>query len=105
MKAHVFIEQYSDNMLHYIGSFSSSFAMSIAMWPLASLLLTLPVLALIYHRYHRLRFVSAMTAYLVILYLLSLVFFTLWPMPDDRAAFCATHNYPAQLHPCSSSTT
>lgn len=73
--------------------------MSIAMWPFASALLTLPVLALIYHRYHRLRLSSALSSYLVILYLLSLVFFTLWPMPDDRASFCATHYFPAQLHP------
>ncbi|BDR53898.1 teicoplanin resistance protein VanZ [Bombiscardovia apis] len=86
-------------MFQYIGTFSSSFAMSIAMWPFVSLLLTLPVLALIYHRYHRLRFSSALAAYLVILYLLALVFFTLWPMPDNRALFCATHHYPAQLHP------
>lgn len=86
-------------MLKYIGNFSSSFAISIAMWPFISALLTLPVLALIYHRYHRLHIKSALSAYLIILYLLSLVFFTLWPMPDNRASFCATHHYPAQLHP------
>ncbi|KFI40794.1 VanZ family protein [Bifidobacterium actinocoloniiforme DSM 22766] len=86
-------------MLSYLGSFSASFGLSIAVWPFVSLLLTLPVLALIYHRYHRLRLAAALAAYLVILYLLALVCFTLWPMPDDRAAFCATHHLAPQLNP------
>lgn len=83
----------------YLGYFSGSFGISLIFWPLTSLLLTLPILALIYNRYHRLRLVSALTAYLVILYLLALVFFTLWPMPDDREAFCATHHLHPQLSP------
>ncbi|RBP99657.1 VanZ family protein [Bifidobacterium xylocopae] len=86
-------------MLSYLGAFSASFGLSIAVWPFASLLLTLPVLALIYHRYHRLRLAAALTAYLTILYLLALVCFTLWPMPDDRAAFCAGHHLSPQLDP------
>lgn len=83
----------------YLGYFSGSFGISLVFWPFTSLLLTLPILALIYNRYHRLQLVSALSAYLVILYLLALVFFTLWPMPDDRAAFCATHHLSPQLDP------
>ena len=83
----------------YLDYFSGSFGISLVFWPLASLILTLPILALIYNRYHRLRLTAAMAAYLTVLYLLALVFFTLWPMPDDRAAFCATHHLSPQLNP------
>lgn len=83
----------------YLGYFSGSFGISLVFWPLTSLILTLPILALIYNRYHKLLLSSALTAYLVVLYFLALVFFTLWPMPDDRAAFCATHHLSPQLDP------
>lgn len=86
-------------MLGFLGYFSVSFITAVAVWPFASLLLTVPILALIYHRYHALHFTSAFSAYLVVLYLLALVCFTLWPMPDNPAAFCASHHLHAQLNP------
>lgn len=83
----------------YLGNFSGAFGISVIAWPFASFILSLPILALIYNRYHRLRLASALTAYLVVLYLMALVVFTLWPMPDDRVAFCATHHLTPQLDP------
>lgn len=53
--------------MSYVLYFSKPFALAIAIWPFLSLLLTLPVLALLYHRDNRLRFTSALTAYLVVL--------------------------------------
>ncbi|MCI1634825.1 VanZ family protein [Bifidobacterium sp.] len=86
-------------MLGFLGYFSVSFITAVAVWPFASLLLTVPILAVIYHRYHALHFTSAFSAYLVVLYLLALVCFTLWPMPDNPAAFCASHHLRAQINP------
>ena len=48
--------------MSYVLYFSKPFALAIAIWPFLSLLLTLPVLALLYHRDNRLRFTSALTA-------------------------------------------
>ncbi|MCI1218578.1 VanZ family protein [Bifidobacterium crudilactis] len=86
-------------MLGFLGYFSVSFITAVAIWPVVSLILTIPILAVIYHRYHALHFTAAFSAYLVVLYLLALVCFTLWPMPDNPAAFCASHHLHAQLNP------
>jgi glycopeptide antibiotics resistance protein len=86
-------------MLGFLGYFSVSFITAVAVWPFASLLLTVPILAVIYRRYHALHFTSAFGAYLVVLYLLALLCFTLWPMPDNPAAFCASHHLHAQINP------
>lgn len=83
----------------FVRQFSMSFAFAVAMWPFASLLLTLPVLALLYRRDNRLRFASALGAYLVVLYLIALACFTLYPMPDDPVAYCAAHVFSPQLNP------
>lgn len=69
--------------MSYVLYFSKPFALAIAIWPFLSLLLTLPVLALLYHRDNRLRFTSALTAYLVVLYLIALACFTMYPMPEN----------------------
>lgn len=67
------------------------------LWPFVSLLLTLPIVAFVYHRNHRLSFTSAFSAYVAVLYALGLVAFTMYPMPDDPTLFCATHNLAPQL--------
>lgn len=85
--------------MSYILYFSKPFTLAIALWPVLSLLLTLPVLALLYHRDNRLRFTSALTAYLIVLYLIALACFTLYPMPENAAAYCATHHLKPQLNP------
>lgn len=63
-----------------------------------SFLLTLPIIAFIYHRNHRLSFTSAFTAYVAVLYALGLLAFTMYPMPDDAAQYCATHHLAPQLN-------
>ena len=86
-------------MLAYISYFSTSFTIALIAWPFISLLLTLPILAMLYHRHRELRLASVMSAYLSILYLLGLVAFTLYPMPDDPVAYCASHHIEPQLNP------
>ena len=60
----------------FIESFTRPFMLAVMLWPFLSFVLTLPVLALLYHRDNRIRFTSALTAYLIVLYLLALACFT-----------------------------
>ncbi|MDF7665965.1 VanZ family protein [Bifidobacterium sp. ESL0745] len=85
-------------MIAYVKTFSTSFILAMTIWPFLSALLTLPILAGMYHRYHRLRSSAVLAAYLCVLYALGLVTFTLYPMPDDPAKYCLTHTHHPQLH-------
>ena len=71
------------------------------MWPILSAVLTLPILAGLYHRHHRMKLLSAGAAYLTVLYVLGLITFTLYPMPDDPESFCAANagQFAPQLDP------
>jgi hypothetical protein len=51
----------------FIESFTRPFMLAVMLWPFLSFVLTLPVLALLYHRDNRIRFTSALTAYLILL--------------------------------------
>ena len=83
----------------FIESFTRPFMLAVMLWPFLSFVLTLPVLALLYHRDNRIRFTSALTAYLIVLYLLALACFTTYPMPEDPIAYCAVHHLQPQLNP------
>lgn len=84
-------------VFRYLGYFSQSFMLAVMLWPFVSFLLTLPIVAVIYHRNHRLSFMSAFTAYVAVLYALGLLAFTMYPMPDDPTAYCLTHHLGPQL--------
>jgi glycopeptide antibiotics resistance protein len=86
-------------MLKYLESFSESFLLAVLLWPLMALLLTLPVLLIQYIRFHRLPKVRVGVIYLFILYILALLAFTLYPLPDDPSKYCATHSFIPQLIP------
>ena len=66
----------------FLSSYSESFAAAVAAWPFASFALTLPILAILYRRDGRIRPLSAAGAYVSVLYLLGLVCFTLYPLPE-----------------------
>lgn len=83
----------------YIAYFSRPFMLAVALWPFMSAVLTVPVLALLYHRYNRIRFAQALVAYGTVLYAIGLLCFTLYPMPADPAAYCAAHHLTPQLNP------
>ena len=71
--------------------------LALGLWPLASLVLTLPVLAILYRRDGRLRFWSALGAYLSVLYLLALMCFTLYPLPSGNTGLGITYGVAPQL--------
>ncbi len=52
----------------FLKNFSEPFAFAMALWPFVSMLLTVPVLALLYHRDNRIRLSSAIVAYGTVLY-------------------------------------
>ena len=86
-------------MMAFLGDFTEPFILAMAIWPFASAVLTLPVLAMLYHRENRIRLTSVVVSYGCVLYLLALGCFTLYPMPQDAAAYCATHHLTPQLDP------
>lgn len=83
--------------MHFLAGFSQPFALALGLWPIASLVLTLPVLAILYRRDGRLRLWSAVGAYLSVLYLLSLVCFTLYPLPSGDSGLGITYGTTPQL--------
>ena len=86
-------------LAQFLGRFSESFAAAVALWPLASLLLTLPILAYLYHRDGRLRATSAVSAYLAVLYVLGLGCFTLYPLPDGTSGPGITYGIEPRFNP------
>lgn len=83
-------------MLH---AFSGPFRMAITLWPFISALLTIPVLALFYHRCGRLTLSALVWSYLAVLYALGLGCFTLYPMPQGSSGLGITYGVAPQLNP------
>lgn len=83
----------------FLGSYSDNFALAVALWPLASFGLTLPIFAYLYHRDGRLRFASMVSTYLAVLYLLGLGCFTLYPLPSGTSGPGISYGIPWQLNP------
>lgn len=83
----------------FLSSFSESFTAAVIMWPFLSFLLTMPILAFLYHRDGRLRFASAAAAYCSVLYLAGLACFTLYPLPTGDAGPGITYGIPPQFNP------
>lgn len=86
-------------MTPFLLNYLSSFRVIILTWLLVAGIFVLPVLAWQYRRSNELRRPRALTLYLFIFYLLSLGLFTLLPLPDDFAAYCAARNRPVLLIP------
>jgi len=86
-------------MFVFLEQFSRSFLLAMVFWPIAAWLLTLPILLVQYVRYHHLERKHIAAIYLGILYLLGLATFTLYPMPDNPAEFCAAYHLTPQLNP------
>lgn len=83
----------------FLAGYSDSFLAALSLWPAASLALTLPILAYLYHRDGRLKFASVASTYLAVLYLLGLGCFTLYPLPDGASGPGITFGIPWQLDP------
>lgn len=84
---------------HFLAGYTESFILALVLWPMASFALTLPILAWLYHRDGRLRFGSAVSTYLAVLYVLGLGCFTLYPLPSGDSGPGITYGVPWQLDP------
>lgn len=84
--------------LDFLSGYSQRFVVALGLWPFASMVLTLPLLAFLYHRDGRLRFWSAVGAYLCVLYGLALVCFTLYPLPSGDTGLGITYGVQPQLN-------
>ena len=67
----------------YAKTFGTPLLIALLLWPFISAFLTLPILALLYHHEHRLRLASTIGSYLSVLYVVGLLNFTQYPMPDE----------------------
>lgn len=83
----------------FLDKFSDSLMAAVALWPLASFALTLPILAWLYHRDGELRPGPAAAAYAAVFYALGLGCFTLYPLPSGTEGLGITYGIPWQLNP------
>ncbi len=88
-----------DLLARLLGGFTDSFAIALGLWPLVSMFLTLPILAMLYRRDGRLRAPSVIGTYLSVLYVLGLGCLTLYPLPDGSAGPGITYGVPANYNP------
>lgn len=83
----------------FLGGYSGNFALALGLWPVMSFVLTLPILAYLYHRDGRIKALSALATYLSVLYALSILCFTLYPLPQGDSGLGITRGVPWQLDP------
>ena len=86
-------------LLKALGGYSDNFMAALYLWPIAYIVLTLPILAYLYHRDGRLKFGSIVSTYLAVLYLVGLGCFTLYPLPSGSSGLGITYGIPWQLNP------
>lgn len=84
---------------NFLTNYSANFHMALILWPILSALLTLPILAYLYHRDGRLRFSSMVGTYLSVLYVLGLGCFTLYPLPDGTPGPGITYGIEPNFNP------
>lgn len=82
-----------------LSAYSGPFKLAMALWPLASFVLTLPVLAMVYHRRGRITLASLAWSYLAVLYILGLACFTCYPLPEGTSGPGITYGVAPQLDP------
>lgn len=83
----------------FLSGYSGNFKAALLAWPFVSFVLTLPILAYLYHRDGRLKATSFLAAYLAVLYALGIVCFTLYPLPEGESGPGITYGVPAQWNP------
>lgn len=88
-----------DIALMYISLYKRQLIYALILWPFASAALTLPVLAILYHRHGRVRIRSVISSYLVVLYLVALVCYTQLPLPTGTSGPGITYGRSPQLNP------
>ena len=87
---------------NFLSAYGGNFKMALLLWPMLSFVLTLPILAYLYHRDGRLRLGSSVAAYLTVLYGLGIVCFTLYPLPSGESGPGITYGIQPQFMPFNS---
>lgn len=85
--------------MQFLFHFSQSFILALILWPTFSMLLTTPFIFARLIRRRRIIWSYVLGSYLLVLYGVGLLCFTLYPMPDDPTAYCTAHNIQPQLIP------
>lgn len=88
-------------MFTLLSSFTEPFLIALLFWPVLAFFLAVPILAIQYRQYGKVHISRGFVAYFGILYLLSLISFTLYPMPSNPVEFCQDYNLSPQLVPFS----
>lgn len=86
-------------LLDFLLSYSDQLVMSLLVWPVASMVLTFPILIYLYHRDGKLKATSVLSTYLLVLYVLGLFFFTCSPFPSGDSGLGITYGVQPQLNP------
>ena len=85
-------------MIGFLSTFTDSFLLALLIWPFLAMFLTLPIVIVQYRVYNRLSIRRSLAIYFFILFVLGLIAFTLYPLPDNSAEFCANHSLYPQLN-------
>ena len=86
-------------LARFLDSYSENLILAIGLWPMVSFVLTLPILAFLYHRDGRIKPSSAIMAYLSVLYAMGIVCFTLYPLPSGSTGLGIDRGVQPQLDP------
>lgn len=86
-------------MIDFLLSYSDQLVMSLLVWPVASMVLTFPILIYLYHRDGKLKATSVLLTYLLVLYVLGLFFFTCSPFPSGDSGVGITYGVQPQINP------
>ncbi len=85
--------------MSFFSEYSSRFMYALSLWPFVSLLLTLPIIAYLYHSRGKVDLPGVIGTYVAVLYVLGLVCFTLYPLPEGTSGPGITYGLKPQLNP------
>lgn len=88
-----------ETITRFLGGYTDNFIVAIGLWPIASFMLTLPILAYLYRRDGCIKAASFVSVYLTVLYILGLGCFTLYPLPQGTEGLGITYGIAPQLNP------
>lgn len=85
--------------MQFLLHFSASFKLTLILWPLFSMLFTAPFIVDRLIRRQRITWSYAISSYMLVLYAIGLLCFTLYPIPDNPIIYCSAHSVTPQITP------
>ncbi len=83
----------------FFTEYTNDFKTALVLWPFVSLVLTIPILGILYHQKGKLKISGMIGCYLFVLYFCGLVCFTLYPLPDDPTGLGYTFGIEPAFNP------